>query len=759
MACYQLLFIICFALVLNSTDGTNISNYLIFLDHHSTTTSLYDELEWLNDRVFYNYEVFKGFAARLTEGEAHFIANKGGVTIMVKDQVLVRLHTTRSPEFLGLNVDYGLWPETQFANDVIVAIVDTGIWPEAESFNDAGLGPVPSRWKGYCESGPDFNSSLCNRKLIGAKFFTKGFENLQSNEYHSPRDVVGHGTHTASIAVGAPVQNANLFGFANGTARGIATNARIAMYKACVMNGCSDSDILAAMESAIQDGVHVLSLSLAGYGSPYYADPIARGGFAAMERGIFVACAAGNNGPDLYSVKNTAPWLTTAGAGSIDRAIRVDVLLGDGKYVIGSSLYSSSNVNTVNSTLVYIGICDSVQETPYDFITKIVVCQVGTYETFDNAQAIKVKGGVGMIQLNQQNMGETLEDIAFPLPAVRIGFYEGVVILSYMNRSVNPTASFKFNNDQQSIGKERAPALASFSGRGPNPIVSKILKPDIIGPGVNILAAFPPNIPITRSLFDPRRSSFNIMSGTSMACPHVAGTAALLRAAHPDWSPAAIRSAMMTTARTGDNRGLPIANDGKRATPLGIGSGYINPEQAVDPGLIYDADISDYITFLCSLNYTEEQMRLFVATPHPCSGNVGSPGDLNYPSFSVVLKPGNNFQELIRTVTCVGKTLPEVYRVTIDIPKTEKVTIKVEPHTLAFKRFGEKQKYKVKFESVFIAGNISNLEEEMVFGSLYWVSDKHIIRSPIAIMWSTTNPVDGSQPYILKNVGHSLWHK
>ncbi|KAL6956568.1 hypothetical protein U1Q18_040650 [Sarracenia purpurea var. burkii] len=119
------------------------------------------------------------------------------------------------------------------------------------------------------------------------------------------------------------------------------------------MNVCSDSNILlanAAMESAIQDGCKL----------SYYVDVIAKGGFVTMERGHFVACAAGNNGPDLYSVKNKAPWLTTVGARSIDRVIRVDVLLGDDKYFMGSSLYSSSNVNTDNSIPVYIDICDSM---------------------------------------------------------------------------------------------------------------------------------------------------------------------------------------------------------------------------------------------------------------------------------------------------------------------------------------------------------------------------------------------------------------
>ncbi|KAL6956567.1 hypothetical protein U1Q18_040649 [Sarracenia purpurea var. burkii] len=164
-----------------------------------------------------------------------------------------------------------------------------------------------------------------------------------------------------------------------------------------------------------------------------------------------------------------------------------------------------------------------------------------------------------------------------------------------------------------------------------------------------------------------------------MACPHVVGTATLFRAAHPDWSLAAIRLTMVTPTRIGNNRGLPIANDGQPTTPLGIGSGYINPEQAVNLRLIYDPNVSDYITFLCSLNYTGVQMKLFVATPYPCSGNVGSPGDLNYPPFSVVFKPDNNFQKLIRTITYVGKTLSEVYRVTIEFQKQKRSLLRLNP--------------------------------------------------------------------------------
>lgn len=524
----QIFVLVLATLFVTSTSEINSSSYVVFVNHHTTTFFLCEEVEWLNDRIFYTFKALRGFAAWFNEEEVQYIANIAGVTGVFKDQATVQLHTTRSPEFLRLNVSYGIWPDANFGDNVIIGLVDTGVWPESRSFSDDGLGPVPSGWNRYCQDGWDFNSSMCNRKLIGAKHFTKGFEHLQSHKvenpdggrYHSPRerDGDGHGTHTASTAAGAPIKHANLFRYAEGIARGIASNACIATYKACVGGVCPDSNLLAAMESAIQDGVHVLSLSLSAPESPYYDNLIARGGFAAMERGIFVVCAAGNNGPRPYSVVNTAPWLTTVGAGSIDRTFRVDVLLGNGQNYIGSSLFSSSDIKSDASPLVSVSLCDPVNIPSYDLRAKIVVCTFNiNCNPFDYAQIIQEAGGDGMIQLNPEVLGHTLHAFPFPLPAAAVGFNDGVAILAYIERTKNPMASFKFQNDQVSLGKERAPLLASFSSRGPNPIVPEILKPDLLAPGLNILAAYIPNRALSESVNDPRRTEFNIMSSTSMA--------------------------------------------------------------------------------------------------------------------------------------------------------------------------------------------------------------------------------------------------
>ncbi|KAF2595881.1 hypothetical protein F2Q68_00011873 [Brassica cretica] len=232
------------------------------------------------------------------------------------------LHTTRTPLFLGLDVhNADLLPETGSSSDVVVGVLDTGVWPESKTFSDVGLGPVASTWRGGCEAGTNFTASLCNRKLIGARFFARG----------SPRDDDGHGTHTSSTAAGFVVEGASLLGFASGAARGMARRARVAVYKVCWEGGCFSSDILAAIDKDVDDIVDVLSMSLGGGTSDYYRDGVAIGAFAAMERGILVSCSAGNSGPSSSTLSNVAPWITTVGVGTIDRDFPAVAVLGKGK--------------------------------------------------------------------------------------------------------------------------------------------------------------------------------------------------------------------------------------------------------------------------------------------------------------------------------------------------------------------------------------------------------------------------------------------
>ncbi|XBH86328.1 hypothetical protein VPH35_074014 [Triticum aestivum] len=228
--------------------------------------------------------------------------------VSVREERRVELHTTYSYRFLSLNVcPIGAWARVRYGRGVVIGVLDTGVWPESPSIDDRGMPPVPDRWRGVCETGERFNTTNCNWKLVGVRFYSKGHRaNYPTDpsdaaarawEYASPRDMHGHGTHMASTVVGAAVAGASVLGAGAGEARGVASGAHIAAYKVCWFNGCFSFDILAGMDDAVRGGVDVLSLSLGGFPIPLFEDSIAIGSFRATMRGISIVSAAGNNGP------------------------------------------------------------------------------------------------------------------------------------------------------------------------------------------------------------------------------------------------------------------------------------------------------------------------------------------------------------------------------------------------------------------------------------------------------------------------------
>ncbi|KAF3672501.1 putative expansin-A7-like [Capsicum annuum] len=224
------------------------------------------------------------------------------------------------------------------------------------------------------------------------------------------------------------------------------------------------------------------------------------------------------------------------------------------------------------------------------------------------------------------------------------------------------------------MGFKDAPSVAYFSSRGPNNAIPGILKPDIIGPELNILAAWPSSL---RNI----NSTFNIISGTSMSCPHLSGTAALLKIAHSDWSPAAIKSVVMTTADQFNREGQPILDERKlRADVFAIGAGHVNPTKAITPGLIYDIHPMNYSRYLCGLGYTNIQIGLLVSQKMNCSliSSI-SEAELNYPSFSILL--GEETRKYSRIVTNVGDGNSTYVASIAQIPGVHTV---VEPMELVF---------------------------------------------------------------------------
>ncbi|KAL5219005.1 hypothetical protein ABZP36_019689 [Zizania latifolia] len=704
-------------------------------------------------KMLYSYDtVMHGFSARLTEREASDMAAMDGV-LAVNPETRYELHTTRTPEFLGIAEGGGMFPQSGTAADVVVGVLDTGVWPESKSYDDAGLGEVPSWWKGECMAGTAFNSSACNRKLVGARFFNRGYEAATgpmdtSRESRSPRDDDGHGTHTSSTAAGAAVTDASLFGFASGTARGMAPKARVAVYKVCWLGGCFSSDILAGMDAAVADGCSVLSLSLGGGAADYARDSVAIGAFAAMEQNVLVSCSAGNAGPGTSTLSNVAPWITTVGAGTLDRDFPAYVSLGNGKNYTGVSLYAGKALPTAPLPIIYAGnasnstagnICMPGTLMPEKVAGKIVVCDRGVSARVQKGFVVRDAGGAGMVLSNTAANGEELVADAHLLPAAGVGAKEGTAIKAYVASDPNPTATIVVAGTQVDV--RPSPVVAAFSSRGPNMLTPEILKPDIIAPGVNILAAWTGKAGPTGLAADTRRVGFNIISGTSMSCPHVSGLAALLRSAHQDWSPAAVRSALMTTAYstyTGAAGSLLDAATGSPATPFDYGAGHVDPARAADPGLVYDLGTSDYVDFLCALKYTPTMIAAVSRSrSYGCAeNNTYSVANLNYPSFSVAYTTANGQadQDAGATTTVTHRrTLTNVGSAgtyTVDTVAMPGVTVAVEPTELAFTSVGEKKRYTVSFTAKSQPSGTAG------FGRLVWSDGKHSVASPIAFTWT-----------------------
>ncbi|KAL5062493.1 hypothetical protein RYX36_024230 [Vicia faba] len=704
--------------------------------YHSTlsqVTTANNNLNSPSSKIIYTYtNVMNGFSANLSPQDHESLKNSPGYISSMPDLPL-KLDTTHSPQFLGLNPYKGAWPASEYGKDIIVGVIDTGVWPESESFKDDGMTEIPSKWKGQlCQFDNSNNSSLCNKKLIGARFFNKGFlakySNLSTTITNTTRDADGHGTHTSTTAAGSKVDGASFFGYANGTARGIASLSRLAIYKnAWGKNGDAvSSDVIAAIDAAISDGVDVLSISLGDNNVSLYEDAIAIATFAAMEKGVIVSTSAGNNGASFKSLHNGTPWVITVAAGTMDREFHGNITLGNGVSLTGLSSYIG-NFSASSFPVVFMGKCDNVEELK-KVKSNIVVCEDNSgivTAQISNLVEAKVVGGVFI-----SNM-PNIYDLDNIFPSIIIDQINGEIvkayIKSYTSKNSSSIASMSFK--KTIFGAKQSPKVDSYSSRGPSYSCPYVLKPDITAPGTSILAAWPPNIPVLE-YGTKVYNNFNVLTGTSMSCPHVAGVAALLKGAHPDWSPAAIRSAMMTTSDILDNTKQPIkdiGNDNKDATPLALGAGHVNPNRALDPGLVYDVGVQDYVNLLCALNFTQQNIT---AITRSSSNDCSKPSlDLNYPSFIAFINAGNSSvrttHEFHRTVTNVGEGQSTYFA---SITPIKGFNISVVPNKLVFNKKNRKISFKLKIE-----GQKVTQKNEVSFGYLTWEDRKHVVRSPVVV--------------------------
>ncbi|GFP83489.1 subtilisin-like protease [Phtheirospermum japonicum] len=691
-------------------------------------------------KLIYTYDhAFHGFSVVLSENELVALKKSPGFLSAHVDDVITP-DTTHSTKFLSLNTVTGLWPASKYGKDVIIGVIDTGIWPESPSFNEDGMTEIPARWKGTCQAGEQFNSSLCNKKIIGARYFNEGIraESPDNRIPNSARDEDGHGTHVASIAAGNYVNNVSFFGYAPGTARGVAPRARIAVYKVLWPGGVS-SDILAGIDRAVADGVDIISISLGAQEINLYENPLSIASFGARERGILVALSAGNRGPSVRTIRSGIPWAVVVASGTVDRWLAGTLTLGNGKTITGWTTFPA-RATVRNLPLVYnetLSTCDSTELLAEAPDQSIVVCNLSLSNTdFDGVMGYLPNSNVraAIVIANEPSI---FRSNLFPFPGVVIRPAEAQVVTEYVSNSNAPTATIDFQQTILGTGPRAAPALSDSSSRGPGRSYEGILKPDLMAPGVSILAAHYPYATgprIGNNIY--LSTDYTLLSGTSMACPHVSGLAALLKAAHPDWSPAAIQSAMMTTANPLDNTNQPIKDmtfDNTAASPLGIGSGIIDPNRALNPGLVYDASTQDLVNLVCSMNLTREQTQTIVRSSYNCSKPSS---DLNYPSFVATF----NFAErgmiltrrFRRTVTNVGDGAA-TYSVKVDVPVN--TTIRIRPQTLVFRKKYEKGSYSL---TIRYTGDIDTQHRD---GSITWIEStgKHTVRSPIMVSAGADN--------------------
>ncbi|RDY01852.1 Subtilisin-like protease, partial [Mucuna pruriens] len=633
------------------------------------------------------------------------------------------------------------------------------VWPEHVSFSDNGYGPVPSKWRGNGVCQIDHfrrsNKTFCNRKLIGARVFSNGYEAQYGKldpSKRSGRDFVGHGTHTLSTAAGNFAPGVTIFGNGNGTAKGGSPKARVAAYKVCWSTnnagGCHESDILQAFDYAIYDGVDIISAAV-GASNPYiesfFTDGVSIGSFHAVARNILVVCSAGNDGPAPSTVTNVAPWSFTVAASTIDRDFLTNISLGNKHHLKGASLnrglpsrkyyplVHAVNARLPNATIQDARLCKPETLDPTKIKGNILIC-IRLDKTTSVAQGYEAAnaGAVGVFVVNDEQSGDTLLAEPYPIPGASVDVSQDEDIDK--NEWFGKGGSDHNNSRKLAaymtvartyLGIKPAPIMAGFSSRGPNAVQRLILKPDITAPGVNILAAYslatsPSNLPSDR-----RRVPFNVQQGTSMSCPHVAGVAGLLKTLHPDWSPAAIKSAIMTTATTLDNNNQAIRDAFDQiATPLDYGSGHIQPNLAMDPGLVYDMRTRDYLNFICAHENNQFLLKYFNHNSYNCpkSYNIEN---LNYPSITVANR-GMNPINVSRTVTNVG-TPTSTYVVRANVLEGFKVL--VHPSSLTFNTIGEKKRFRVILHATSVPSH-----GFPVFGNLSWTDGNHTVTSPIIVL-------------------------
>ena len=682
---------------------------------------------------------FNGFSADLTAAQAaKLVANRDVLTVTPDEMKHV---TESSTSFLGLEGAGGVWESIGGAENagegVVIGVLDTGIAPENPAFAGDPLGTTPGAapyldgsaikytrgdggtFSGACITGEQFTADDCSTKVISARYYLDGFgeENLGDTttgpgEFVSPRDGDGHGSHTASTAAGNVATAATVDGIDFGTITGVAPATKIAAYKVCwsgpdptvrTDDGCTTTDLLAGIDQAVTDGVDVINYSIGGGSATTTYSPTDDAFLGAAAAGIFVAASAGNDGPDASTLDNASPWITTVAASTIP-GYEATATLGDGQAFAGASisvdldpaaapvegaLVNSTTLAAAGAAGAQANLCGPGTLTGTLTEPTIVVCERGTFDRVAKSAEVARIGGIGMVLVNV--VPGSIDADVHSVPTVHLDADVHDAVVAYA-ATPGATASLKTGN---STGKTPpVPVVAGFSSRGPVLADgSDILKPDITAPGVSILAA--------TSNAETAPPTFEFLSGTSMAAPHIAGLAALYLGERPSATPAEIKSAMMTTAYdTVDAEGDAVKD------VFAQGAGHVDPTRFFEPGLVYLNDIYDWAAYLQALGYD------FGVDPV-------DPSDLNLASIGVgsLTAP----ETVTRTVTA---TTAGTY--TASIEGLDGIDATVSPSSFTIAK-GESKTFTVTFSRTDAA------LDEFATGYLTWTSSAKTVRSPLAV--------------------------
>ncbi|CAL0306531.1 unnamed protein product [Lupinus luteus] len=722
----------------------------------------------------YHY-LINGFAVFVTQQQADKLSSRKEVSNVVLDYS-VRTATTHTPQFLDL--PKGAWFQAGgFENageGITIGFVDTGIDPTHPSFADYKSQP-PAQFSGICEVTKDFPSGSCNRKLVGARHFaasaiTRGIFN-STQDYASPFDGDGHGTHTASIAAGNHGVPVVVAGHNFGNASGMAPRSHIAVYKALYERfGGFAADVVAAIDQAAQDRVDIICLSITPNRRPpgiaTFFNPIDMALLSAVKAGIFVVQAAGNTGPSPMSMSSFSPWIFTVGASSHDRIYSNSILLGNNVNIPGVGLAPGTDENTMyklihaqhalndNITLdddMYVGECQDASKFNQDIVQgSILICSytvrfvIGSSSVEQALETAKNLTAVGVVFSTDPFItGFQLNPIPMKMPSIIIpSANDSKILLQYYKYSLERDAAsnkiVKFGAVASICGgleanySNAAPKVMFYSARGPDPEDSlpheaDILKPNLIAPGSSIWAAWSS---LGTDSDEFLGENFAMMSGTSMAAPHVAGLAALIKQKFPNFSPAAIGSALSTTASLNDNKGKPIMAlrshispelNESPATPFDMGSGFVNATAALNPGLLFDCSYDDYVSFLCSingsapsvLNDTGQNCWVYNSTLYGL--------DLNLPSITVAQL--NQSRVVQRTIQNIAEA--ETYSVGWSSPYG--VSLKVSPTHFSLAN-GEKQ-------VLFVTFNATSNSSVASFGRIGLFGNQgHVVNIPVSVI-------------------------